>query len=401
LALTAGAVIGLEAQVWAAADLLSRDANREQALALAGQVTAELATGRGLGEAGDQWRLLLAFAAGRAGLPSLTQRLLAPMLSSGTADREKPAQAVLRAVDGPHADTRLQIIVLQAELDATPANEDEDRLRLHAALAGVYDDLGIYPQALGHGHYELALRQRLQHPDRPDVLTTRGNLAFWTDRCGDAAGALRLLTALLPDRARVLGRSHPDTLATRVSIASWTGRCGDAAGALRLCTALLPDLKQVLGPGHPDTLATRGNIATWTTQVPHGSHDEPDQPPLAELGGLADDTLAAGDTAAAVFGCEQMVTTAEEEFGPGDIRLTRYLRRAAGILAAASRDAQAIEMLTRAITINDHYGAETAQAVDDLRDLAGLQQRNGLHQEARQNLDRARDIEARHVRATS
>ena len=57
-----------------------------------------------------------------------------------------------------------------------------------------------------------------------------------------------------------------------------------------------------------------------------------------------------------------------------------------------------METLTRAITINDRYGAETAEAVSDLRNLAGLQQRNGPHSEARQNLDRARDIEARHSR---
>lgn len=43
-----------------------------------------------------------------------------------------------------------------------------------------------------------------------------------------------------------------------------------------------------------------------------------------------------------------MVAAAEEALGPGDIRLTGYLRRAAGILAAADQDAQAMETLTRA-----------------------------------------------------
>ena len=398
-ALAAGAAIGLEARVWAAADLLGRDGNREQALALAGQVTSELETRAGLGEAGDQWRLLLAFAAGRAGRHAITQRLLAPMLSSSTASREKAAQAVLRAVDGPHADTRLQIILLQAELEAIPVTAEDDQLRIHAALAVAYNDLGIYPQALGHGHQELALRQRLQRPGHPGTLITRNNIAGWTGNCGDAAGALRLFTELLPDRERVLGPGHPGTLATLNNIAGWTGDCGDAAGALRLATALLPDVERVLGPGHPGTLTTRNNIAAWTAQIGHGSGDEPDQPPLAELGGLADEAAAAGDTAAAVSCCEQMVAAAEEAFGPRDIGLTGYLRRAAGILAAANQDAQAMEALTRATTINDRYGAETAEAVNDLCDLAGLQQRNGLHREARQNLDRGRDIETRHSKA--
>jgi hypothetical protein len=151
-------------------------------------------------------------------------------------------------------------------------------------------------------------------------------------------------------------------------------------------------LDRVLGPDHPGTLAVPGNIAAWTAQIRHESRDEPDQPLLAELGRLADEAVAAGDTAATISYCEQMVAAAEEAFGPGDIRLTGYLRQAAGILAAADQDVQAIETLTIAITINDRYGAETAEAINDLRNLAGLQQRNGLHQEARENLDRARDI---------
>ena len=40
--------------------------------------------------------------------------------------------------------------------------------------------------------------------------------------------ALRLSSALLPDRERVLGRDHPDTLTTRLNIAYWTGEVGDA-----------------------------------------------------------------------------------------------------------------------------------------------------------------------------
>jgi tetratricopeptide (TPR) repeat protein len=439
VALAAGAAIGLEARVWAAAALLGQDGNREQALALAGQVSAELETRSGLGEAGDQWRLLLAFAAGRAGRPAITQRLLAPMLSSNTASREKPAQAVLRAVDGPHADIRLQIILLQAELETTPAAVD-DQLRIHTALAAAYDNLGIYPQALGHGHQELALRLRLQRPDHPGTLVARNNIARWTGQCGDAAGALRLATALLPDMERVLGHDHPGTLATRDNIAGWTGQCGDAAGALRLftallpdvervlgpdhpgalstkghlaslagecgdaagalrvVTALLPDMERVLGPDHPHTLATRDNITIWVGETQHGSGDKLDKSSLGELGRLADEAAAAGDTATAVSYCEQMVSVAEGAFGPEDILLTGYLRRTASILAAAERDAQAMEMLTRAVTINDRYGAETAEAVDDLYNLAGLQERNGLHQEARQHLDRVRDIEARNSR---
>ena len=164
------------------------------------------------------------------------------MISTGPQPQQDAAAAVLRAIGGPHADTRLQIILLQAELARTPADADDDLLRLHHALAANYDTLGEYRQALcTTASQELALRRRIQGDDHPDTLTTRGNIATWTGECGDAAGALRLYQELLPDRVRVLGPRHPDTLATRSHIALWTGQCGDAAGALRLFQELLPD----------------------------------------------------------------------------------------------------------------------------------------------------------------
>ena len=100
--------------------------------------------------------------------------------------------------------------------------------------------------------------------DHPTILNVRGNVAYWTGETGDAGGALRLSSALLPDQERVLGRDHPNTLTTRGNIASWTGKAGDARGALRLSSALLPDQERVLGRDHPNTLTTRSNIASWT-----------------------------------------------------------------------------------------------------------------------------------------
>jgi hypothetical protein len=264
LATQAGAATSLEARTWAAVALLHRPGQRDQALTLTEQVTADLTSRADLGAAGDQWRLLLAFHAGQAGHPHLTQRLLAAMITARDPARQQPAQAILRTAAGPRADTRLQIITLQAELAATPPAADEDQLRLHAALAAAYASLGSYRQALAHGQQELPLRHRIQGPGHPDTLATRGSIASWTGRCGDPAGALRLSRDLLPDLQRILGPDHPDTLTTRSNLAYWTGQCGDAAGALRLSRDLLPDLQRILGPGHPDTLATRSNLAYWT-----------------------------------------------------------------------------------------------------------------------------------------
>jgi tetratricopeptide (TPR) repeat protein len=188
------------------------------------------------------------------------------MINTGTADQQEAAQAVLYAIGGPRADTRLQILILQAELSATPARADDDRLRLHATLAANYKTLGAYRQALDHGQHELALRLRIQGPNHPQTLRTRNNIANWTGQCGNTAQALRLFTGLLPDVSRVLGPDHPHSLTNRSNIAYWTGQYGNTAQALRLFKKLLPDQVRVLGPDFPETLATRHNIAFSTGQ---------------------------------------------------------------------------------------------------------------------------------------
>ncbi len=263
-ALARGAAVGLEARIWAAIDLLDQPGQRELALTLTDQIATELETRTDLGAVGNRWRLLLAFHTGRAGYPAITQRLLDPMLGASAPPGEwDAAQAVLRAVSGLQADTRLQVIGLEAELEALPldADDDDDRLRIHHALAADYGILGNYAQALRHGEQELLMRSRIRGPDYPGTLATRYNIACWTGLGGDPAEALRLSQQLLPDQERVLGRDHPETLTTRSDIAVWTGQCGRLAEALRLSKKLLPDLERVLGPDHPRTLVTGGNIA--------------------------------------------------------------------------------------------------------------------------------------------
>jgi hypothetical protein len=267
-AVGSGAGLGLEARIWATVNLLRDEGQRAAALDLADQAAATLnERTAGLGPAADQWRLLLAFHAGRAGYPALTERVLAPMLNSGSNEREDAARAVLYACSGPGADKRLQNIVLEAELAELPPDADDDRLRIHHALVLNHHALGEYHQALTHGHEELALRTSIQASDHPNTLTTRHNIANSTGECGDAAGALHLFQELLPDYERALGPDHRDTLTTRHNIAAWTGLCGDAAGALRLSRELLPDRERVLGPHHPDTVITRSNIAYWTRML--------------------------------------------------------------------------------------------------------------------------------------
>jgi hypothetical protein len=87
------------------------------------------------------------------------------------------------------------------------------------------------------------------------TLATRGSLAHWTGRCGDAPRELQLFEELLPDQIRVLGPDHPETLTTRHNIAHWTGRRGDAPRALRAMPGAAARPCSGPGPGpprHPD-----------------------------------------------------------------------------------------------------------------------------------------------------
>jgi hypothetical protein len=265
-AIEGGAAIGLEARIWAAIVLLDTPGQREAAASLSVKLTADLEAHGDLGAAGDQWRLLLAYHAGRAGLPDLTMRLLGPLTTSSDPARQDAASKVRRATGGPGADTRLQNIFLEAELAALPPGAGDDRLRIHHALAANYDTLGDYRQALAHGQHELSLRTHIHGPRHPNTLVTRASIAAWTGNGGDRTAALRLLRELLPDMEQVLGPRHPDAVAARGNIAAWTGLCGDPAAALRLYRELLPDMEQVLGHRHPATLTTRSNIAGWTGQ---------------------------------------------------------------------------------------------------------------------------------------
>jgi plasmid stabilization system protein ParE len=262
-----GAAVGLEARIWAAIDLLGQPDERDQALKLTDQVVNEMNTRNDLGTVDNLWRLQLAFHAGRAGYPAIAQKLLAPILNASSSPAEGAARAVLRVVGRPGADTRLQIICLEAELAASPPDADDDRLRLLGALTIDYADLGDYRRALGYARRELQLVGRIRGADDPYILRARNFVAWLTGQSGNPVKALRLFRELLPDQVRILGPDHRDTLRTRNNIAGFTGESGNPAEALRLFRELAPDQMRILGPDHPSTLRTRHNIASYTAMI--------------------------------------------------------------------------------------------------------------------------------------
>ena len=179
-----GAAIGLEARIWAAIDLLGQPDQRDTSAGAdrpdhrraepAGTIWARSATGGVCYWPSMPGELAI--------LPSPSSFLPRCSTRPSSPEDGDAARAVLYAVGGPRADTRLQIVGLEAELAALPPDADDDRLRVHHALAADYDHLGDYRRALHHGQQELPLRRRIQGADHPDTLTTRSNIAFWTGR---------------------------------------------------------------------------------------------------------------------------------------------------------------------------------------------------------------------------
>jgi hypothetical protein len=269
------------------------------------------------------------------------------------ADPELPAAWPAFAVLLPHA---------RAVLDLT--SDGMWQIARYLGFSGSYPAARDLSRQIADAHAE----DESYGPEHPETLAARRNLAGWTGRAGDAAGARDQFAALLPIHERVLSPEHPDTLVVRHELAVWTGEAGDAAGARDQLAAVLPIRERVLGPEDPHTLAARGNLARWTGQAGDtaGARDQlaallpirervlsPDHPrTLAARADLAAWTGAAGDAAGARDQLAALLPMSERALGPehpdtltARHNLARWTGRAGD--AAGARDQLATLLLIR------------------------------------------------------
>ena len=136
-----------------------------------------------------------------------------------------------------------------------------DTLMTRNNLAVAYRSVGRFDEAIELLGRVLAEQERVLDPDHPDTLGTRNNLAFAYQSAGRFDEAIELFERVLADQERVLGPDHPDTLATRNNLAVAYHSAGRFDEAIELFERVLADQERVLGPDHPDTLATRNNLA--------------------------------------------------------------------------------------------------------------------------------------------
>ena len=136
-----------------------------------------------------------------------------------------------------------------------------DTLTARNNLAGAYEDVGRFGEAIELYERVLADQEQVLGPDHPDTLTTRNNLAVAYHSAGRFGEAIELCERVLADQERVLGPDHPDTLITRNNLAGAYEDVGRFGEAIELYEQVLAEQERVLGPDHPDTLNVRDNLA--------------------------------------------------------------------------------------------------------------------------------------------
>ena len=136
-----------------------------------------------------------------------------------------------------------------------------DTLMTRNNLAVAYRSVGRFDEAIELLGRVLAEQERVLDPDHPDTLGTRNNLAFAYQSAGRFDEAIELFERVLADQERVLGPDHPKTLTTRGNLAGAYRSVGRFDEAIELFERVLADQERVLGPDHPDTLGTRNNLA--------------------------------------------------------------------------------------------------------------------------------------------
>ena len=101
----------------------------------------------------------------------------------------------------------------------------------------------------------LTARSRVLGDTHPETLTARNALAAAHRINGDADAAVALAKQVVLQRSRTLGPTHVDTLGSRMGLALALAAVGDVMSAHRLLASTMNDAEETLGPDHEYTLA--------------------------------------------------------------------------------------------------------------------------------------------------
>jgi hypothetical protein len=134
----------------------------------------------------------------------------------------------------------------------------------HVATLTVAGNLAVACVAVGWLDYgirlltaNLADRARLLGDDDPRTLTARDALAVAHRLAGNVDAALALSMQVADQRQRRLGATHPDTLTSQMGLALALTDAGDVDVAVALLTGAINDAEPAHGPQHTHVIALR------------------------------------------------------------------------------------------------------------------------------------------------
>jgi serine/threonine protein kinase/tetratricopeptide (TPR) repeat protein len=133
--------------------------------------------------------------------------------------------------------------------------ENSETLGSMSRLSGALREQGHYPEAEKLQRETLDIQQRVLGPEHPDTLASISQLAAILYFEGRYSEAEKLGQQALEGKRRILGPEHPDTLWSMVILASIFFDEGRLADAEKLYHDALEVRRRVLGPDHPDTLS--------------------------------------------------------------------------------------------------------------------------------------------------
>ena len=134
------------------------------------------------------------------------------------------------------------------------SKDPEVQAQLMHVMGGVYDNLGLYPQAQSLFTDAIDIRRRVLGRENPETLQSMSRLSGALREQGHYPEAEKLQRETLDIQRRILGPEHPDTLASISQLAAILYFEGRYSEAEKLGQQALESKRRILGPEHPDTL---------------------------------------------------------------------------------------------------------------------------------------------------
>ena len=134
------------------------------------------------------------------------------------------------------------------------STDPEVQARMMNVMGGVYDNLGLYPQAQSLFTDAVQIRRRVLGPENPETLRSMNRMSAVLREQGHYPEAEKLERDTLDIQRRILGPEHPDTLASISQLAAILYYEGRYTEAEKLGQQALESKHRILGPEHPETL---------------------------------------------------------------------------------------------------------------------------------------------------